>query len=270
MLNMISEKARSIIRNEVVLKGINPSINRYFNRFVFCPENNNRLRDFHYYQPSFCVSRKTGREIDIRQNREGKYGKTLMGQNSDQTSLFWARTYGKGINCLRELVILYSDSDLQVFRSFLIEEGLTKKDVDVDIWNRNYVSADFYFPEYGMIVELDSEYHKQPGVDRARDRTLLKQYGLRTYRIYRYDRSPWKHEAKIQVILASERLEFPLYFNQVDLIVDRFIESNSDFVRDLEYEIGRGNKNPLKSLYMSKNGRRYLDLTKIKKKSRGA
>ena len=84
------------------------------------------------------------------------------------------------------------------------------------------MSADFYFPEYKMIFELDSSYHI-PEIDKARDRMLFMQYGLKTHRFFRYDLSPFKHEPQILVALGSGKLSVPLYFNQLDLIPERWL-----------------------------------------------
>lgn len=45
-----------------------------------------------------------------------------------------------------------------------------------------YVLLDYYFPSIHLAVELDSDYHS-PEKDAKRDEYLLKNHGIRTYRI---------------------------------------------------------------------------------------
>ena len=112
-------------------------------------------------------------------------------------------------------------------------------------WYLNYMSADFYFPEYKMIFELDSSYHIE-GIDKARDRMLLLQYGLKTYRFFRYDLSPFKYEPQILVALGSGKLLVPLYFNQLSLITERWVEEVGEekATEILNSVVKNGNKKP--------------------------
>jgi len=219
----------NIIRNKIILGGGIGKGGYYFNPYVFFPRNEDGYRDYHYYQPSFCYSRswqgKESKKVDIRKHREGSQSGSLMNRGrSEQVMMMWERL--REVSCLRELVILLSDEDLKVYREGLTQEGYGEeklKEIGLQRhWYLNYMSADFYFPEYKMIFELDSSYHI-PEIDKARDRMLFMQYGLKTHRFFRYDLSPYQHEPQILVALGSGKLSIPLYFNQLDLIQERWL-----------------------------------------------
>lgn len=219
----------NIIRNKIILGGGIGKGGYYYNQHVFFPRNEDGYRDYHYYQPSSCLSRswpgKESKMVDIRKHREGSQSGSLMNKGrSEQVMMMWERL--RGIDCLRELVILLSDSDLRVYREGLIQEGYGEgrlKEIGLQRhWYLNYMSADFYFPEYKMIFELDSSYHI-PEIDQARDRMLLLQYGIKTHRFFRYDLKPYEHESKILMALGSRKLDIPIYFNQLDLIQERWL-----------------------------------------------
>lgn len=54
---------------------------------------------------------------------------------------------------------------------------------DLRFIKRNYISLDYFIPELGIVIELDSTYHeKNEQEDLARDLYLLKKYGVRTLR----------------------------------------------------------------------------------------
>lgn len=220
---------KCVIRNKVILGGIGKG-SHYYNQHVFFPRNESGYRDFRYYQPSSCISRgwseKGSKRIDIRHHREGSQSGSLMNRGrSEQVTMMWERL--KGVDCLRELIILLSDVDLKVYREGLIQNGYSEsrlKDEGLQRhWYLNYISADFYFPEYKMIFELDSSYHI-PEIDKARDRMLFQRYDLRTHRFFRYDLNSREQESQVFQVLGSGRLDIPLYFNQVDLILDRWLE----------------------------------------------
>lgn len=244
-----------IIRNEILTAGIGEG-GHYYNDHVFYPLNENGYRDYRYYQPRFCISRNPNRKkdgrIDIKNHREGTSGNSLMNQGrTPQVSTMWERL--KGVDCIRELVILLSDSDLSLYRLYLTEEGYNEEGLieigQQRIWYQNYFSADFYLPKHHAIIELDSSYHKYPGIDKARDRVLNDIYELRTTRFWGYDKRRAAYESYLKEILEDEKSE-PLYFNQLDLLVERFIIENPELVARLDEEITKGNKEPLKSLYM--------------------
>ena len=248
----------NIIRNKIILGGGIGKGGYYYNPYVFFPRNEDGYRDYHYYQPSFCYSRswqgKESKKVDIRKHREGSQSGSLMNRGrSEQVMMMWERL--RGIDCLRELVILLSDEDLKVYREGLTQEGYGEeklKEIGLQRhWYLNYMSADFYFPEYKMIFELDSSYHI-PEIDKARDRMLFMQYGLKTHRFFRYDLSPFKHEPQILVALGSGKLSVPLYFNQLDLIQERWLnEVGEEKAAEILTNVGKlktptqdGNKKP--------------------------
>lgn len=218
----------NLIRNKIILRGIGKG-GHYYNQHVFFPRNEDGYRDYHYYQPSSCLSRswpgKESKVVDIRKHREGSQSGSLMNRGrSEQVMMMWERL--RGISCLRELVVLLSDEDLRVYRESLIQHGYCEERLKEEglrrHWYLNYMSADFYFPEYKMIFELDSSYHI-PEIDKARDRMLLLRYGIKTYRFFRYDIKPFQYEPQILVALGSGRLSIPIYFNQLDLITERWL-----------------------------------------------
>ena len=244
-----------IIRNEILTAGIGEG-GHYYNDHVFYPLNENGYRDYRYYQPRFCISRNPNRKkdgrIDIKNHREGTSGNSLMNQGrTPQVSMMWERL--KGVDCIRELVILLSDSDLSLYRLYLTEEGYNEEGLigigQQRTWYQNYFSADFYLPKHHAIIELDSSYHKYPGIDKARDRVLNDIYELKTTRFWGYDKRRTEYEGRLKKILEDEKSE-PLYFNQLDLLIERFIIENPELVARLDEEITKGNKEPLKSLYM--------------------
>jgi hypothetical protein len=97
----------NIIRNKIILGGGIGKGGHYYNSFVFFPRNESGYRDYHYYQPSYCFSRSGDKKkVDIRKHREGSQSGSLMNKGrSEQVMMRWERL--RGIDCLRELVILY-------------------------------------------------------------------------------------------------------------------------------------------------------------------
>lgn len=221
---------KNLIRNKIILGGGIGKGEYFYNPYVFFPRNEDGYRDYHYYQPSFCMSRgwqgKESKKVDIRKHREGSQSGSLMNKGrSEQVMMMWERL--RGVDCLRELVVLLSEEDLRVYREGLLQNGYGEERLKQEglqrHWYLNYMSADFYFPEYKMIFELDSSYHIS-GIDKARDRMLFMQYGLKTHRFFRYDTKPYEYEPQILVALGSGRLSVPIYFNQLDLITERWLD----------------------------------------------
>jgi hypothetical protein len=81
---------------------------------------------------------------------------------------------------------------------------------------------------------------------------LFMQYGLKTHRFFRYDLSPHQHEPQILVALGSGKLSVPLYFNQLDLIQERWLnEVGEEKAAEILNNVGKlktptqdGNKKP--------------------------
>lgn len=215
------------IRNNIILKGIEKGGN-WYNDYVFSPLNESGYHDFRFYFPVSCISRSSGKLINIRDNREGRKSINLMNQGrTDQVMRLWERL--EGIDKLREMIIYLSDYDLQIFRHYLCSYGLTRKKLQYlgleRIWNINYFSSDFYLPEYGIVLELDSKgYHRIPEIDKARDLFILHTHNIQTHRFLRYDLQRDLYEERLQKILRPEnKLEVPRIFNQLDMIIEGYL-----------------------------------------------
>jgi hypothetical protein len=64
-----------------------------------------------------------------------------------------------------------------------------KYEVDLDLRDKNYFLADYLFPDYNFIVEIDSELHDS-NYDIARDNYIVFSFGVSTLRLFEFGRDP--------------------------------------------------------------------------------
>lgn len=73
--------------------------------------------------------------------------------------------------------------DRELWKSCLEATGA---EIEADI-GKSFFALDFLFPLPGLVVEIDSKFHKgREKADKARDMYLLSKYGLETIRYYEY------------------------------------------------------------------------------------
>ena len=103
---------------------------------------------------------KESKKVDIRKHREGSQsGSLIIRGGVSKVMMMWERLRGE--DCLRELVVLLSEEDQGFIEEGLLQEGIMERKRKVERriglqrhWYLNYMSADFYFPEYKMILSL--------------------------------------------------------------------------------------------------------------------
>ena len=138
-----------------------------------------------------------------------------------------------------------------LIRSEGVEEGERDK-----LWNKNYILLDYFFPKSGIIVEIDSDFHKDKIIDdRVRDNYLYRKYGLDTIRFYNYGENiissvnSYKSLKKEFVSRVSSLYQCGIYNNTImdfsDLITETFIIENKEalsFIQKLFRYTGREGK----------------------------
>ena len=78
-----------------------------------------------------------------------------------------------------------------------------------NIQDTNYFLADYFFPEYSVIIELDSAYHDtgfRMELDKARDEYLLSEYGIETFRVRGFGFKKGSPEVSIAMNRVKEYL----------------------------------------------------------------
>lgn len=130
-----------------------------------------------------------------------------------------------------------------------------------DIWNNmlkcfgsnkdsSFFSLDYYFPEIGLNVEIDSPYHdNRRGYDMARDEYLRFVCGINTIRFYEYGKDNNKRKEYINCLrqkyeeaknhMTSWNLLSPKEPNYSELLEYNFIEDNKTELLILEKFINR-------------------------------
>ena len=266
---MLTIKNRERIREIILEKIIKRDIGKdgiYYNKYVFCPKKYNdeesdkrkkSLYDSEYLFPRSCKNRNClynpsnrHKILDIKDHRDGNQKSSLMNNgDTKQLKALWKKLKENNVKVIRELVVLFSDSDLELYRKYLEEEGFTeevlakternykgnKKSLR-DEGNKNYIALDLYLENLKIAIELDTDYtHPFPGIDRARDRFLWNKYGILVIRIKNYDTKFYEYESLIQKIISREKNDpNPWIFEQFDLILDNFIQDNQEFVESLD------------------------------------
>lgn len=102
----------------------------------------------------------------------------------------------------------------------IIENGKRVEGMDSGL----YILLDYYFPSLHLAVELDSDYHS-PEKDAKRDEYLLKNHGIKTYRINDLLKSVTKFKGLIK-LLKTMKVEKPSPLKMNDEL-ERYLHGKS-------------------------------------------
>lgn len=131
--------------------------------------------------PAFIFN-KDNKMIDLRKNRFN---------NFNERKSTWVRffeliinRYYPNLNYCREVPLIIEDRNL--WRNFCVIEDV---DCTPEILDRNYFLADYIFPEYNLMVEIDSDLHITE-YDNARDDYVKSTWGFNILRFFEFGSNP--------------------------------------------------------------------------------
>lgn len=170
-----------------------------------------------YLIPTFYKARN-GRPINLKDNRK----KALIENSSE-----WSKYF--------DLMMKRAYSDYRVYKEVpLVIEDISKWDYCCDRYGvsdeeqrgRNYFLADYVFPDYNLIVEIDSNLHDFD-YDKARDDYIKSTWGFKILRFYEFGSSPDSMDVflnQLDIVLANKPDE-TIKLGYSDLIIDSFTHS---------------------------------------------
>lgn len=135
-----------------------------------------------YIVPKSIVGSK-GSLVNLRENWE----KGLIENEST-----WSRYFETILNCCYNKVLYQKEVPLIIEKGKIMKwKNLCgrNKVTDFDSIMRSYFLADFVFPEYNLIVEIDSDLHDQ-NYDKARDEYIKDEWGFEILRFPDFGSSP--------------------------------------------------------------------------------
>lgn len=92
-----------------------------------------------------------------------------------------------------------------------------------------------FFPDYNLIVEIDSNYHDQ-NYDRARDEYLNIMFGIHTLRLFEFGVTPGCQTLQVNdfmLTLTKLRCVTPVRIDYSELILYMFYKENDDIMEIL-------------------------------------
>ena len=131
--------------------------------------------------PAFIFN-KDNRTIDLRKNRFSTFNE----RKSTWVKFFELiiNRYYPGLSYCREVPLIIEDRNL--WRNFCATEGVECSPENLD---RNYFLADYIFPEYNLMVEIDSDLHITE-YDNARDDYVKSTWGFNILRFFEFGSNP--------------------------------------------------------------------------------
>ncbi len=247
-----------LIRKDVILGEVRPG-KKKFNDYIFAPIQEDGSYDYRFKVPRYCVSRKSGKTIDIRNNREGTKQKSYMNMGRSQNLMDCIEDLKEilpmGVSICREVIWFVEDLDYW-------RECLGKFDVDLDLlvrnnrageWYKNYISWDILLPEVGLVIELDSAYHIIQEVDSARDVYVGNKTGLKTYRWKDYHKTREEGKESMRAwITENLKGAKPFIPNQTHLPLQHFLESHGKVLEILQDLVWNREIKPVDILEMNR------------------
>ena len=227
-----------LVKNNIVLKDLGKG-KKIYNEYMFYGLLDSGGYDYNILFPRFILSRNLewnkdlkNSWIDIMRNRQGKdKSKNLMRAGQSSHLICMWEDLGS-VQKIREFTIIIEDIDL--WRSCLSYYGITEEKLISlglrQIWYKNYCSWDIYLPDYKLIIELDSGFHKYPEIDKARDRYFEKTLGIKTERFWEYSKNRDCERVKCILNYGKTTSFLP---NQIDYVVQRYIKENSETISKL-------------------------------------
>ena len=180
-----------------------------------------------YVVPKFIVGSK-GSIVNLEENWENG----LIENES-----MWSRYFETILNCCYKKVLYQKEVPLIIEKSKIMKwKNLCgcNKVTDFDSIMRSYFLADFVFPEYNLIVEIDSDLHIQ-NYDKARDEYIKDEWGFEILRFPDFGSSPenvgyYLRQFNKQISIPSRNYTNLHYGNTA---IDYFNRKNSDIMHVL-------------------------------------
>ena len=227
-----------LIEKNIVLKDLGRNKKNY-NEYMFYGILDSGGYDYDILYPRFILSRNLEWNsslqkpwIDIMYNRQGKgKSRNLMRAGKSSHLLCMWEDLGE-VRKIREFTIIIED--LELWRSCLSYYGITEKKLEAlnlrSIWYKNYCSWDIYLPDYKLILELDSGFHKYAEIDKARDRYFEKSLNIKTERFWEYSKN--RDKERVSCILQYGKTT-PFIPNQTEYVTQQYIKENKETVLKL-------------------------------------
>jgi hypothetical protein len=190
-----------------------------------------RCSDYSFQIGSYSFPKQiksySGKVIDLEQNRL----QNLQQGESNGSRLFenYLKTGQKGLRYYKEFPFILGDTNLwgEICKFYKVDD---------DKIDRNYFLADYFIPEFNLLVEIDSGYHDAV-YDRARDEYIQEAWGTKSLRSYMYNlgsapfRSDFDKELKCRRnFKARNNIIGDVYIDYSDLSVDCFYYINEDII----------------------------------------
>ena len=116
---------------------------------------------------------------------------------------------------VREFPIIIEDRDLW--------EILVEQTGIIDKKDSKYFLLDYFFPYLGLIVEIDSQYHKyRKNYDYARDLYIKNKYGIDTVRFYEYGKDDQQRKLCIEEFNKRSKNLYKNKINNWNLVYDKY------------------------------------------------
>ena len=182
-----------------------------------------RLGDF--IIPRYITSIKDCK-IDLAKNRRNN-----LNQGSSWSPNFrkLLKDYYPSLNNIREFPLLIENR--KYWNSLCDQYNVCEKGR-----NRNYFLADYLFPDYNFIVEIDSQLH-DPNYDIARDNYIVFSFGISILRLYEFGRDPLSDIPLINdfdIELYRMKRGGRALVDYSSAIVNRFYEENKEIMNAVD------------------------------------
>lgn len=165
-----------------------------------------------------------------------KYRQKALATQQSSFSLSFKEDIDKlGINYIQEFPIIITEHE--IWKDYLNYFGSTRETI--------YFSLDYYFPDIGLAVEIDSSYHdNRKNYDKARDKYLECVCGIYTLRFYEYGKNQKSRKISLDSLkkeiglLSNYRKSWglcpPLGPDYSDILLDNFVRDNKFEIEILE------------------------------------
>lgn len=144
-------------------------------------------------------------------------------QNLEQADSAWSRYFKSILQCYSGLYYIREFPLIIERRNRWENYCLANMALDNESLNRKYFLADYFFPDYNLLVEIDSDLHIQE-YDKARDEYIQEIWGLKTLRFNEFGCSPENQSYYIRefnkVIECGKTNRVSMVYNS--LLVDYF------------------------------------------------
>ena len=137
-----------------------------------------------------------------------------------------------------------------------------EENVEFDRRDTNYFVADYYFPHFNFIVEIDSDFHNpRKNYDLARDKYMENKFGTSTLRFYQYGMNKEQTEIYQKEFLdlvnnkykfnIKNNIVYDIQFDYSPTLIKVFKLKNSDVLIALNHVSDIIRKNGIKELYIN-------------------